>query len=369
MKQGLFTLILSSFFFIAEAQVTITNADMPSAGDQVILDNATPPQGLDLSLTGPNYTWDFSSVTSNSTDTTNFVSVGSTPFAYQFFFNNVFLYPNNKADVAIAGFDFPIPPQIPINITEVINYFRKPNSDYSQVGFGANISGLPSSIQYDPIDRILKFPAEFGNIDSARFQWFISVPTVGAYGQDKWRYNHADGWGTLILPNGATYQTLRVESRISGTDTLFLDLLGFGFAFASTSYEYRWYAPNESAPVLQINANGAAGNVVASSFTYKHTDPPVNPAGIPYAENFSLNTFSPNPVSDLARIQFMSKGGSGVWFSVYSSDGRLVKRVFEASPSAGLNTTELSFSDLAPGCYVLSMESEGFRGVKMFLKD
>lgn len=367
MKQGLLTLILLCGFCItSKAQVTITNADMPSAGDQVILDNATPPQGLDLSLTGPNYTWDFSNVSPNSTDTTDFVSVGSTPFAYQFFFNNVILYPNNKADVATAGVDFPIPPAVPVTITEVINYFRKPSGDYSQVGFGANISGLPSSVQFDPIDRILKFPAQYGNIDSSRFEWFISIPTIGAYGQNKWRYNHADGWGTLLLPNGASYQALRVESRLAGIDTFYLDLAGFGFAFPSTTYEYRWYTPNEPAPVLQINAASVMGNITANSFAYKHIDPAT--AGVPFSENFSFNRFSPNPVEDFALIEYLSKGAENIWFMVYAADGRLVKRVMVSSPAAGLNKAELSFADLAPGCYVLSLLSGTQTASQRFLK-
>jgi hypothetical protein len=368
MKRGFLTLLLSASFFCAKAQIIITNTDMPSSGDQAILDNATPPQGLDISLTGPNFTWDFSGVTANSTDTTDFVSVGSTPFAYQFFFNNVILYPNNKADVATAGIDFPIPQQVPISITDVINYYRKPSGDYSQVGFGANISGIPSSVQYDPVDRILKFPAEFGNVDSSRFQWLISIPTIGAYGQDKWRYNHVDGWGTLVLPNGASYQTLRVESRLTGIDTFYLDAFSFGLGFESTSYEYRWYAPNESAPVLQINASETFGNLTVNSFTYKHVDATAQSVK-PYADNFALNSLSPNPVKDLAQIQFQNKGGKGVWFVVYTTEGSLVKREYHATPAAGHQTVEMSFSDLAPGCYLLSMESSETRGVRMFIKD
>jgi hypothetical protein len=368
MKPGIITTILALLSLSLQAQVTITNADMPSGGDQVILDNATPPQGLDLSLTGPNFTWDFSNVTANSTDTTDFVSVGSTPFAYQFFFNNVILYPNNKADVATAGIDFPIPQQVPITITEVINYFRKPNGDYSQVGFGANISGIPSSVQYDPIDRILKFPAEFGNMDSSRFEWLISIPTIGAYGQNKWRYNHADGWGTLLLPYGASYQTLRVESRIEGVDTFYLDLLGFGFAFPSTAYEYRWYAPNESAPVLQINATDLLGNITANSFTYKHVDAPFNPAGIPYREDFRLQSLSPNPVSEQAFLSFYSLGNQNIIFSVLSADGRCVKKESYRSATAGEQNMQLNFSDLPAGYYMLMMDAQGFREVKPFVK-
>ena len=44
------------------AQITITSADMPNAGDSVLISVANSIDTNDINLTGANYTWDYSTL-------------------------------------------------------------------------------------------------------------------------------------------------------------------------------------------------------------------------------------------------------------------------------------------------------------------
>jgi hypothetical protein len=53
--------VLLSFLLpvLSSAQITITNADLPSSGDQIQFSQAAVTTPVDLTLTGANYLWDF----------------------------------------------------------------------------------------------------------------------------------------------------------------------------------------------------------------------------------------------------------------------------------------------------------------------
>ena len=51
------------------------------------------------------FNWDFSSILYSGQDSLVNSPVNQTPFAYQLFFNNIFLYPNYIADFAQKGMD------------------------------------------------------------------------------------------------------------------------------------------------------------------------------------------------------------------------------------------------------------------------
>ena len=356
MKKSLLILALLSAAQLS-AQITITNADMPSAGSHYLLDNATAPTGLNLGDTGPNHTWDFSSLGVTASEVDSFVSVTSTPFAYQFFFNNVFLYPDNKADFAAASEDLNLPSQLPITISEVINYYKKPNSGYYAVGFGANISGIPTSVQYDPIDRIFEFPMSFGDNNSSPFSYLISLPTLGAYGQNKVRTNEVDGWGTLLLPNSASYQVLRVKSTLSGTDTLYIDALGFGFNIPSTSYEYKWVAAGIGVPVLQINANDLLGTATPSSVKYLHSEDQTGV--IPYESKPLFNLAYQNPSNTALSLIFNTESIEKTRYSIVDLNG---KTILEGvmNPQRGKNQLNLDLNGISAGVYQISLQQGSY---------
>lgn len=81
------------------AQITIDQNDMPLANDIYEITGAVLDPNIDLSQTGPNEFWDFSSLVSQSVESDTFIDPENTPAVYQFVFNNPF-NPGARASVA-----------------------------------------------------------------------------------------------------------------------------------------------------------------------------------------------------------------------------------------------------------------------------
>ena len=239
--------ILLGYFL--NAQITVTNNDMPMVNDTIRLNETNDIQGIDPVLTGANYTWDYSTLVSTSQRIDTFFSVSSTPTIYQFFFNNVFLYPNHKASYALSGVDIGT---AQVSISEVFNYIKNSPSAYENVGFGSNINGIPSSTQIDPVDREYTFPMNYNNNGISNSAYAITVPSFGYYGQKLERMDTVDGWGSLILPNG-THNVLRVKSILKRVDTTYLDLLSLGTIIPRPEeIEYKWLSAGKGMPILKV---------------------------------------------------------------------------------------------------------------------
>ncbi|MBS1569271.1 MAG: T9SS type A sorting domain-containing protein [Bacteroidetes bacterium] len=343
MKRTLRPFLLASccFALSANAQISIGPADMPDPGDTVRFRNGTTT--VDMDNTGPDFTWDFSGLVPGAEGADTAVTVGSTPFLYQFFFNNALLYPENKADLAMRGADMGVQA---VQINDVFNYFKSNSAGYRDVGFGANINGLPTSVQRTPVDWIYRFPMDFGNTDSSASHFEISVPTLGFYGQDQVRRNEVDGWGTLILP-ADTFQVLRVKSRLQRTDTVYIDQFGLGFALPEPeTIEYKWLAQGMDEPVLQVTSVAGVNSLVR--FYYHPED--ISTGMESPAPKEVLRAW-PNPAGNTLHIEGMPQGG----LDLVSADGRTVRSLLQ-----GVSTRiSVDVHDLAPGLYLLRTRQGG----------
>ena len=324
--------------FAASAQITIGVADMPSAGDTVRFQNTTTT--ADMADTGPAHLWDFSNLVPGVEGADTMVTVGSTPILYQFFFNNALLYPQQKADFAMRGVSIGIQG---FTLNELFDYYKSNSTGYRNVGFGAKLNGLPTSVQRDPVDWIYRFPMNYGNTDSSASHFQVSLPTLGFFGQDQMRRNEVDGWGTLILP-ADTFQVLRVRSRIARTDTIYISQFGFGLSLPEPeTIEYKWIAAGMDAPVLQVTTVGGVNTVVR--FYY---DPEDITTGIVAPEAAAVLQAWPNPANNLLHLE-------GTMFSpmeVVATDGRVMLSV-----PAGTRTVDVS--GMAPGLYSLRSATNG----------
>ncbi len=351
MKKKLLILTALAFTTQAWAQITINGADLPSVSGVYIRDNAGNSNIIDLNVTGANTTWDYSGLTSNGMDTLDYVTVSSTNFAYQLYFNNPFS-PDYDSDLAIDGIDFPSIPAVPITITDVVNYFKIANNDgYYQTGFGASISGIPASVKYDPRDKVLPLPCTFGLTQSNMFEWNFQVPAVGTYGQRKTRTVEVDGWGTLNLPNGGTYNALRVKSTIEGIDTIYIDQFSFGFAIPSTQTEYRWYAVGEGEPILTVNEA-----ITGTTANYKHHEP----SGI-FTSSMLKNGVDlyPNPAMDIAQIKYYTPVQGALTILLLDVTGKVVLLQNEQSLANTNNSYQLNVNQLPAGFYTLQISQQG----------
>ena len=306
MKKLFYSILLINliiFSLKSRAQIVIDSTDFPQAGDSYPLRTLGVASNLlvDLNVTGANSIWDFSFLNQEvgSQETIEYVTIFSTPFAYQFFFNNPILYPANRANYAISAPPLPIPPQAPITVNQIFNYYKLTANTFEMVGFGANINGVPTSNRYTPTDVIYELPLTFGDTSSSNSAYAISVPGFGYYGQRFERINEVDGYGQIILPSG-TYDAIRVKSVFTNRDTIFYNDFNFGLNLPpQTVTEYKWLAKGEGIPVLEINTRsgggfpggGGIGQEIISDLKYKEGVVSNNLV----KSKTSINVF-PNPV-------------------------------------------------------------------------
>lgn len=327
--------------FPLTAQITLGPSDFPSAGDTVRRQTATVT-GFDGADTGPNHVWDFSTLVPLVETADTCVTVGSTPLLYQFFFNNPF-DPDHDADYAVRGQGFSFGGTL--TVTDLYDYFKKNASGLRNVGFGANINGLPASIQRDPVDWIHHFPLDYADEDSSYSYYELEVPGVLFYGQQQMRHNYVDGWGTLYLPTD-TFDVLRVRSVLDRIDTVHITSpIPFGFTLPEPqTVEYKWIATGMDGAVLQVNTTG--GIATNARFWY---DPQVISTIVPPAV-VDAPIIQPNPATDLVfvRLPDRSKGQ----LLLLDAAGRVVLNI---GLSGASRMAEVNTAALAPGSYTLRM--------------
>ncbi|MBL7922989.1 MAG: T9SS type A sorting domain-containing protein [Bacteroidia bacterium] len=349
----LFTLLCGLIANLSWAQITITNTDLASANDTVRFSEASALTPVDLSLTGANYTWDFSGLQSVSQDVDSFLSVSSTPLVY-------FLFFGFSSNLASRGVDLSSFPGVPIS--DVYSFFNKSSNNYKQTGYGASINGITTPIAFNNDDIVYDFPVNFGNVDSSDSDYSISLPGLATAIGSQHRVNVVDGWGSITTPYG-TFNALRIVSTLTGEDSVYLDTLGFGFSSPRPlTREYKWLADAQDIPVLQINTIETLGIETVSLIKYR--DSLRTPVGLPanYLSHTPM-TLAPNPSkgSDVLAVINL-KNAASLEVSIYSAEGRLVDRR-QVQLQAGKQTVAVRPSDLQlnAGVYLVEMSSLGER--------
>jgi hypothetical protein len=337
MKKLLFAVSLIAPFCLS-AQITITKNDLPLGGDILAQENATITGTFDEGDTGPNHVWNFDE--SNLTLTGNIqqqecVDISTTPFAYQVFFNSPFDSEHNS-DFAVGLASIGGSTQgLPVTLEDIYSYYQNSNSRYAIVGVGATVSGIPIPQQADPVDVVYDYPVAFGDLHTSVSEQVIQIPTLGYRKTNQTRVNEVDGWGTVNY-FGTSYNAIRVKTTISASDSIYVDLLGFGFQFdRPEAVEYKFLVHEWMVPLVQVNytAGTNSGVLVASQ--------PVS-----VVEN-SAPQFAvfPNPTTE--RLTVNCEGANNVPFAVFDMEG---KRVLEGSLS---NNSQIEVSALAYGLYFL----------------
>ena len=333
------TLLLTALLLsiVASAQITIGEADMPSAGDTIRL-RTGDGSGIAFDQTGPDHVWDFGDMLPQAVVADTAVTVGSTPFLYQFFFNNGILYPAYVADYAVKGINIGFQQ---VSLSDVYDYFRADPDGFRNVGFGANVNGLPTSVRRQPVDVIHQFPMNYGDEDSTASAFNVSIPTLAYFGQDQMRHNYVDGWGTLYLP-ADTFEVLRVRSVLARTDTVFVEQFGIGFRLPEPeTVEYKWIAQGMDLPVLQVTTVGGA--VTTTRFHYSLEDittAVANESAIGSPEVF------PNPANGYAMVRLTKSSGGAIY--LLDATGREVLRV---SGNGNGTLQRLDLTGLSAGTY------------------
>lgn len=352
MLRILFLFMLALTFSLpTDAQITITNQDMPSVGSiyPVSIGQITP--AIDPLPTGAGFTWDFSTLQPTNQVVDTFLSVSSTGTTYAFYFVDV-PFNSNRSNLAIKGGTLPTIPGLPISISDVFSFYHKSTQEFKQTGYGATINSIGVPVGFDNKDRIYSFPLDFGDTDSCFSDFEISLSGLGYYGHEQTRLSEVDGWGTLITPYG-TFDVLRVRSEILAWDTIFADTLGFGFGFTQpTTVEYKWLGIQQGIPLLQINTtvSGITGNETVTSIRYRDN----LLSGMPSFQRTDGLFLYPNPTRSELFSRFELSQPMRVSLRLLSADGSLVRILVDGELSSGTSVIRHELpGDLAPGLYLI----------------
>jgi hypothetical protein len=346
----LITLILFITVSVAQAQITITSADMPNSGDTIRLSIVSALTPVDLSLTGPNYTWDFSTFVPASQTVDSFVSVSTAGVTYSVYF---LLNPPSPS-YGQRGIDIPALGGLPISNS--YSFKKESAANYSQVGYGGELTaGVAIPIKFNNPDVIYNFPLNFGDQDSSDSDFALAVSGTGYIAGNQHRVNNVDGWGTLITPYG-TYNTLRVVSATTGHDTVYIDAQANGFAIDQPlTREYKWLANNKKIPVLQIITQEVLGAEVISSIRYQDTIQNIT-TGISQVSTPSASAIRliPSSIKGSAIIRVNSILNSPVSVNVYDLTGRSIY-CREMTAQKGINDLNISLPGIRNGIYIVQV--------------
>lgn len=327
-----------------KAQITITPADMPQAGDDFIITNAAVDLTIDPEITGANHNWDFQNITPLTSNPDTFTDESGLPVVYQLFFFGSNLAEKTGYSVSFSSF----------TLDDVYNVYKTSSSSFKQTGYAGTLDGIPIPLVYNDEDVIYALPIQYGDIDSSNSNFTFSLPGFAYISQQRKRINHADGWGMVTTPIG-TFNALRVKSTIIDNDSVFLDTLSFGTAVTITSYEYKWLAQGEGIPVFQINAQDVLGTPVVTQMLYQDT---TFHTGVQEAvgttEKFLL---FPNPAKDYLQIQWVDYSKKSLPLVITDVTGRIF---YEGNFTASLLAVDISA--WPNGIYIASIfdDKEGY---------
>jgi hypothetical protein len=339
-------LLLSAFLITgltALSQITITNTNMPSAGDTLRLSiGSIASFPLNYATGGANETWAFDSLKPTSQMMRDFKTASSiNPF---FFSSTCGEKTADTLDLFIAKF------------SNIHNIYKKSASAFAQTGVSMQYTAAPFPIpsNYTDMDELYMFPLNYGDRDSTTFKF--STPSFSAipftYKKEGYRITEADGWGTLSTPFGQV-QCLRVVTTQYSQDSIKLTIptgsitVPFNIGFPNYIRSYQWLTLGEKVPYVEITGNMLFGAFVPTQVRYR--DYPRTFVGVnEIPAEIALGIY-PNPaVNELNIIIPKNKNYN---LEIYDASGHVIIQK-QLNNENSINKHGIDVSGLASGIYL-----------------
>lgn len=338
---------------ITLAQITISSTDMPDGGDSILVSVNASVGSADPTLTGAGSTWDYSTLVPSIQRFEKYRTPNDFISPFNLLFNQ-FNTSYGKDNYSFTTLSIP-----GVQIDAAYDFYKESGADFRQIGGGFSLSGLPLPFLYTSSDIMYRFPLNYLNTDSCIFQYGLPVPSIGYYGRTAKRLNNVDGWGTLITPYG-TFQTLRIKSIITATDTLYSSALNLGYSIPQPlKYEFKWLATGMKIPVLQIDANDIGGSLIVTNVVYLDSMrtgvPQVGITEINEESNYNIQLF-PNPANDNVFFSYTLKETNKVRISILNVLGENLYTTVDEVELKGGHTQQLNVDDLAKGIYFIELK-------------
>jgi hypothetical protein len=330
MKHKIYYLLLTVAPAVAIAQPTVPNALNYSVGATVknIRCNDIGPGGA-----GANQTWDFSSLTP--------VGGGKDTAKYWY------VAPGSNAPVSGANI-------VEKNSDSFYVYAKKSASQDEVLAIAdSSAGGQNFTVKYTNSMLFFKRPLTFGMTFTDEFTEQYTVQTFTLKGRGKDTVT-VDGWGTLKLPGGATYNNvLRVEIKQHQSDTVqFLNSVA-----RLDAIRYLWFDDKHISPLLRIDAVEITSDAINNSTSYAEylhfEHDPANVENMQHGKMEFSAAFNNNTIALAANFS----SGKSYDLVVYNMSGQ---RVYANTFIA--NSTRQAFdlnSDTPSGVYLVTVAETG----------
>lgn len=201
------------------------------------------------------------------------------------------------------------------------------------------------------------YPFTYMTMFTDTFSGNATLPSVGNATYDGNITVEGDGEGTLLLPNGVTYNDVL---RVKSVEDAVANTTGFP---PVTVYvlrtKYLYYVAGNKFPVFRHETMDLSGDFT-STITTVFSQDPLLPMSI--AENaVEANDVSvfPNPANDVANIRFSLETNTHVNTTVTDLLGNKVKVLTNENLSSGTHDYNLETSALSPGLYFINIKTQG----------
>ena len=306
------SLLLVSASTIAQPTLTAIGCNPVIGYTSTTVSNGGFAQGN----SGANQTWNLASIGNTGSSTSNFVSVNSTPNGAQF----------SNANLAVSSggaYSF-----LNVSIT-------------ASTLLGIVALGSGTVITYSNGEDGLRFPFTFGNTYTD--QWAATFTS----GIDFFRTGSttvtADGYGTLITPNGTYNNVLRIHFVQNYNDSSEFVIINY------VNDEYFWYKDGIKEALANTSTFSVDGGTPSMFGGYA--------AGSVGLENNELSSnliLFPNPASETINLTLQNQDLSNANVKIISQLGQDVF-VLEKVNSLTGNNVQLDVANLRNGIYTLQI--------------
>jgi hypothetical protein len=355
MKIILLTLFVSSVIF-ADAQPVLTRNNYFSAGDSCLIYSKFDSSLVNVSTgaSGPNVQWDFSTLDFNHpflrVDTLYYISPVGTPY-----------YPTSlQADYSQSNlcYVYQTNPFDPFD--DDYNYLFVDNDSVSFIGHWA-VSGTELFEDHcTDFIRELSFPFTYpaAYVDSIHRYYYDMSGSDDHYVSGTLTVT-ADGYGTMITPDGNTLQNvIKIHSVEATRDSNLL----FGVTNHVRHY-YQWFSSDLKGYILRLEMSGNDSTLVTAAYYQKQSNVAT---GVYHPESQNVIGVYPNPNHGIFTLKSTTETLSGSIY-IYNSLG---ERVWSFNSNGDAEKIQIDLSDLSSGIYWLKADNmNGYLPVKIVISD
>jgi hypothetical protein len=347
--------------------ITLGSDDFAKGGDTLRVSLATD-DNYPYTLTGANYTWDFSKLTATSQQLKDFSPMSESSVLVWPDFRNP-LSPQYLASYFTESMSLPIGQltqslPLPISIDNIRQYFKNASGSITNLGYSLKLTfnGIPADLSApsDIIETVYKFPLKYGDLNTSKGYTKVKIetPINATFIQRIQRETEVDGYGTLTTPFG-TFETLRLKHTIKEEDSIDLSPLGPKTLLPlPLRREYEWWAQGQKVPLLKFTTNELQGTETVVSIEYRDNYLGLD-AGL---DELGWKTeLYPVPANDVLMVRSARVLDR---IAVLDQWGRLVKSETIAHSSDAL----LEIVDLTPGVYTIVLFAEDSLSTEKFIK-